>query len=111
MQIWTIGLAEPAGGFIICPSRAFFIARSSEGYQPNGPVDFLLKRNSFYYLVKHERRREAIGFAILALVVIWLRGLLSLKRQGLQEALDFGHRLVGAWRAILRTSNQSGRHQ
>ncbi len=93
------------------PVESILHCQKQEGYQPNGPVDFLLKRNSFYYLVKHERRREAIGFAILALVVIWLRGLLSLKRQGLQEALDFGHRLVGAWRAILRTSNQSGRHQ
>jgi GT2 family glycosyltransferase len=86
------------------PIESIVHRQKREGYQPNGPVDFLLKRNSFYYLVKQGRRREAIGFAFFALVVIWSRGLLTRKWQGLRAALDFGHRLVGAWRAIIRAS-------
>ena len=73
-------------------------------YQPDGPVDFFLKRNSVYYLVKYGRRGEAIGFAILALLVIWWRGLLSFDQRRLRRALDFGHRLVAAWRQIFRNA-------
>jgi len=89
------------------PIDSIIHRQKQEGYQPDGPVDFLLKRNSVYYLVRHGRRGEAIGFAILALLVIWWRGLLSFDLRRLRRAIDFGHRLIAAWREIFRSATTS----
>jgi hypothetical protein len=80
MQIWTIGRGKAGMGRpVSCRSTASSTRQKRRCHQPDGPVDFLLKRNSVYYLVGHGRRGEAIGFAILALLVIWWRGLLQFR--------------------------------
>lgn len=92
-------------GWKVCylPIDSIIHHQKREGYQPDGPVDFLLKRNSVYYLVKNGRWGAAVGFAGLALLVIWGRGLASLDRERWRRSFDFSRRLISAWRSIFRT--------
>lgn len=91
-------------GWQVCylPIDSIVHRQKQDGYQLNGPVDFLLKRNSFYYLFKRGRRIEAIGLGILMLVLIQVRGWIRFNRVSLIEANAACQRLVAAWREILQ---------
>lgn len=90
-------------GWQVCylPIDSIIHQQKRDGYQLNGPVDFLLKRNSFYYLFKLGRRLDAILLGVLILVLVLARGLLRPDRGGLGEAIDFCRRLMADWRQIL----------
>lgn len=75
--------------------------QKSEGYQMTGMVSFLLKRNSVYYLCKIGKRFDAWGYAILSLLLLAVRGMLTLSREGFVEYLEFTERLAIAYRSIL----------
>ncbi|MGH8692822.1 MAG: glycosyltransferase family 2 protein [Burkholderiales bacterium] len=72
-----------------------------EGYHMTGPVSFLLKRNSVYYLCKTGKRVDAWGYATLSLLLLLLRGALTLRRTSAAEYFVFAKRLALAYRAIL----------
>lgn len=78
-----------------------------EGYHATGPVAFLLKRNSIYYLVKTGQRGEALGYALCSLLLmggigLW-RALSRRDLSGAREALRFCQDLSRTTRVILKT--------
>ncbi len=75
-----------------------------EGYHMTGPVSFLLKRNSVYYLCKTGKRMDAWGYAALSLLLLLMRGALTLRREGIAEHFVFAKRLALAYRAVLMRS-------
>ena len=91
-------------GWRVCylPVDSILHLQKRDSYQLNGPVDFLLKRNSFYYLLKQGRRLEAIGLGFLMLAAVQIRGLMSFDRKNLSGAFRFNGRLIAAWREMLR---------
>lgn len=72
-----------------------------EGYQMTSLVSFLLKRNSVYYLNKIGRRTDAWGYAILTLILMATRGVLTFDLDRLKEYIQFCRRLMIAYRQIL----------
>ncbi|HKX30512.1 MAG TPA: glycosyltransferase family 2 protein [Blastocatellia bacterium] len=72
-----------------------------EGYGPTSTVNFLLKRNSVYYLRKIDKIAEAWGYAVISLLLLAGRALLTRDRAGFREHLRFGRRLIRAYRRIL----------
>jgi GT2 family glycosyltransferase len=79
------------------PIESVVHVQKTEGYHMTGPVAFLLKRNSVYYLCKTGRRLEAWGYALCSLALLLLRGLATLRG----EHFSFAKRLGLAYRAIL----------
>ncbi len=72
--------------------------QKAEGYHMTSLVSFLLKRNSVYYLCKIGKRLDAWGYAILSLLVLAARGLLTFK---IREHAVFCRKLAAAYRQIL----------
>lgn len=72
-----------------------------EGYQMTGLASFLLRRNSVYYLCKVGKRLDAWGYATLSLLLLFVRGVLTLNKPGFGEYLQFIGRLAAAYRVIL----------
>ncbi len=72
-----------------------------EGYQMTGLASFLLRRNSVYYLCKAGKRLDAWGYATLSLLLLFVRGVLTLNKPGFGEYLQFIGRLAAAYRVIL----------
>ncbi len=97
-------------GWKVCylPIDSIVHRQKRDGYQPDGPVDFLLKRNSVYYLVKWGRRGESLVLAGLALLVIWWRGGAALDRKRWAATRDFSRRLGRAWWQIWRSGRING---
>ena len=73
-----------------------------EGYNTTGSVNFLLKRNSVYYLHKIGRHLDAWGYALCSLALLGLRAVSPFKRESFREYLQFCRRLVAAYSLILR---------
>ena len=72
-----------------------------EGYHLTGNVNFLLKRNSVYFLCKVGRRLDAWGYALLSLAVSAVRAVSPSRRESFGEHLRFCKRLAAAYRRIL----------
>jgi GT2 family glycosyltransferase len=72
-----------------------------DGYHMTGGVSFLLKRNSVYYLCKTGRRVDAWGYAILSLLLLSARAILTFDRKKLGDYARFCKRLAIAYRQIL----------
>ena len=72
-----------------------------EGYHMTSFVSFLLKRNTVYYLVKIGKRFDAVGYALLSLVIMFGRALSPFKSESTGEYLAFCKRLVAAYKQIL----------
>src|SRR5262249_3013691 len=66
-----------------------------------GMVSFLLKRNSVYYLCKTGKWFDAWGYAALSLLLLAIRGMLTLSRRGFAEYLEFAKRLASSYCVIL----------
>jgi GT2 family glycosyltransferase len=72
-----------------------------EGYQMTGFVSFLLKRNSVYYLRKTGKHVDAWGYAILSLLLLGARAILTFNRERFKEYARFCKKLAIAYRQIL----------
>lgn len=72
-----------------------------EGYHMTSLASFLLKRNSVYFLYKIGKRTDAWGYAILSLLLLAARAILTLNRQGFEEYIHFCRRLAMAYQRIL----------
>jgi hypothetical protein len=90
-------------GWKVCylPIDSVIHRQKTEGYHMTGLVSFLLKRNSVYFLCKIGKRTEAWLYAFLSIALLVVRGLLTLRRDGLTEHMDFVRRLAIAYRVIL----------
>jgi GT2 family glycosyltransferase len=75
--------------------------QKQDGYHMTGQVSFLLKRNSVYYLHKIGRRADAWGYAVLSLLLLGCRAVLTFNKNGFIEYLQFGRRLILAYKQIL----------
>ncbi|MCI0337216.1 MAG: glycosyltransferase family 2 protein [Acidobacteria bacterium] len=75
--------------------------QKQDGYQMTGAVSFLLKRNSVYYLCKIGRRGDAWGYAILSLLLLAVRAVLTFNRNKFIEYAQFCRRLAVAYQQIL----------
>ncbi|MBO0722262.1 MAG: glycosyltransferase family 2 protein, partial [Blastocatellia bacterium] len=75
--------------------------QKQDGYHMTGQVSFFLKRNSVYYLHKIGRRTDAWGYAVLSLLLLALRAILTFKKDGFIEYISFSARLAGAYKQIL----------
>jgi GT2 family glycosyltransferase len=72
-----------------------------EGYHMTGPVSFLLRRNSVYYLCKIGKRLDAWGYATISLTLLITRAFLTLDRNKFKEYMQFCKRLLVAYWWIL----------
>jgi hypothetical protein len=72
-----------------------------EGYHMTGWASFLLKRNSVYYLCKIGKRLDAWAYALLSLLLLIMRGVLTFNVTGLKEYSGFSKKLAAAYRQIL----------
>jgi GT2 family glycosyltransferase len=72
-----------------------------DGYHMTGPASFFLKRNSVYYLHKIGRRTDAWGYAVLSLLLLACRAVLTFNKSGFNEYLQFCRRLAVAYKQIL----------
>lgn len=72
-----------------------------EGYHMTSLVSFLLRRNSVYYLCKIGRDAEAWGYAILSLLLLGARGVITLDRKAFVEYVQFCKRLAAAYLLLL----------
>ncbi len=79
-----------------------------DGYQMTGLVSFLLKRNSVYYLCKIGKRMDAWGYALLSLMVLAVRGILTFNRGLMREYVRFCKRLLSAYLPVLRGRGLDG---
>ncbi len=75
--------------------------QKEEGYHMTSLVSFLLKRNSVYYLCKIGKRADAWGYAILSLLLLASRAVLTLNQDRFREYARFCKRLAIAYRQIL----------
>ncbi|MBO0800020.1 MAG: glycosyltransferase family 2 protein, partial [Blastocatellia bacterium] len=75
--------------------------QKQDGYHMTGQVSFFLKRNSVYYLHKIGRRTDAWGYAVLSLLLLSLRAIMTFKKEGFIEYIRFSARLAGAYKQIL----------
>jgi GT2 family glycosyltransferase len=74
--------------------------QKTDGYHMTSLVSFLLKRNSVYYLCKIGKRLDAWGYAILSLLMLVARGLLTFN---IREHAKFCRKLAAAyWQILLR---------
>jgi GT2 family glycosyltransferase len=72
-----------------------------EGYHMTGFASFLLKRNSVYYLCKIGKHVDAWGFAILSLLLLTARALVTFNLDQSREYARFCKRLAIAYQQIL----------
>jgi GT2 family glycosyltransferase len=75
--------------------------QKQDGYHMTGQVSFFLKRNSVYYLHKIGRRTDAWGYAVLSLLLLACRAVLTFNKRGFIEYLQFCRKLAVAYRQIL----------
>jgi len=75
--------------------------QKEEGYDMTSPVSFLLKRNSVYYLCKIGKRADAWGYAILSLLLLSSRAVLTLNQNRFREYARFCKRLTIAYQQVL----------
>jgi GT2 family glycosyltransferase len=75
--------------------------QKQDGYHMTGQVSFFLKRNSVYYLHKIGRRTDAWGYAVLSLLLLACRAVLTFNKKGFIEYLQFCRRLAVAYKQIL----------
>jgi GT2 family glycosyltransferase len=75
--------------------------QKKDGYHMTGPVSFLLRRNSVYYLCKVGKRLDAWGYAFISLALLTSRGVLTLDRSKFIDYMRFCKRLMAAYRWIL----------
>jgi len=90
------------------PIDSIIHRQKSDGYHMTGMVSFLLRRNSVYYLCKIGKRLDAWGYAIISLVLLTTRGVLTLDRNKFKDYMLFCKKLTAAYRWIL-TNHDSGR--
>jgi GT2 family glycosyltransferase len=83
------------------PIESVIHQQKQEGYQMTGPVSFLLKRNSVYYLYKIGKRFDAWGYAIISLLLLSVRGVLTFDFEGLKDYIGFCRRLATAYWQVL----------
>ncbi len=83
------------------PINSVIHHQKADGYHMTSLVSFLLKRNSVYYLNKIGKTVDAWGYAILSLLMMAARGLLSFNRCSAREHLAFCRKLAAAYRQIL----------
>lgn len=75
--------------------------QKSEGYDMTSLVSFLLRRNSVYYLCKIGKRSEALGYALLSLLLLSARGAATFSYSEAIRYLKFCRRLAASYRQIL----------
>lgn len=75
--------------------------QKTEGYDQTSQVSFLLRRNSVYYLCKFGKRTEAVGYALLSLLLLLARGLATFSVSGAIRYLKFCRKLAASYRQIL----------
>jgi GT2 family glycosyltransferase len=75
--------------------------QKQDGYHMTGQASFFLKRNSVYYLHKIGRRTDAWGYAVLSLLLLACRAVLTFNKRGFIEYLRFCRKLAVAYRQIL----------
>lgn len=75
--------------------------QKQEGYHMTGMVSFLLKRNSVYFLCKTGKRFDAWSYAIISLLLLIIRGVLTFNLKRFIEYLNFSGKLALAYHCIL----------
>jgi GT2 family glycosyltransferase len=72
-----------------------------DGYHITSTVNFLIQRNSVYYLAKIGKRMEAWGYSLLSLALTAVRALLPSRCGSFGDYMQFCRRLMRAYRQIL----------
>lgn len=75
--------------------------QKQEGYHMTGMVSFLLKRNSVYFLCKTGKRFDAWSYAVISLLLLIIRGVLTFNLKRFIEYLSFSGKLALAYDRIL----------
>ncbi|MGE0883046.1 MAG: glycosyltransferase family 2 protein [Blastocatellales bacterium] len=83
------------------PINSVIHHQKADGYHMTSMVSFLLKRNSVYYLSKIGKPADAWGYAIISLLMMAARGVLSFNARSAREHLAFCRKLAVAYRQIL----------
>lgn len=78
---------------VYLPIPGIIHMQKKEGYELTSDVSFLLKRNSVYYLNKYNRKKEAFVFAILTLLLMFIRGIIKFDKR----YFSFCQRLFSAY--------------
>jgi len=85
------------------PVNSIIHDQKEGGYNLTGNVDFLLKRNTVYFLNKIGKRFDSVGFAILSVGLSLIRALIPFNRNGetFGDYIKFTKRLINAYVTIL----------
>lgn len=85
------------------PIDSIIHRQKTEGYDMTGFVSFLLRRNSVYYLCKVGKPAEAVGYAMLSLLLMLARGFVTFQ---LADHLKFCRKLAASYWQILLRKNE-----
>ncbi|MDX2044374.1 MAG: glycosyltransferase family 2 protein [Acidobacteriota bacterium] len=83
------------------PIESVVHRQKSEGYDMTSQVSFLLRRNSVYYLCKVGKRAEAIGYALLSLLLLAARGAATFSYSGATRYWRFCRKVGASYLHIL----------
>jgi hypothetical protein len=86
---------------VYLPIDSLIHRQKHEGYEMTGMVNFLLKRNSVYFLCKTGKSMEAWVYAIISLSLMFARGIATLSYARFVEYLAFTGKLALAYHRIL----------
>jgi len=75
--------------------------QKQEGYHMTGMVNFLLKRNSVYFLCKIGKRFDAWSYAAISLLLLVIQGAFTFNFKGVAEYLSFTRKLAVAYHRVL----------
>ncbi|MBK6798510.1 MAG: glycosyltransferase family 2 protein [Acidobacteria bacterium] len=82
------------------PVDSIIHLRDSNECHPTGRVNFLLKRNSVYYLCRIGKRVDALGYAVLSLALLLIHAASPFKKESAGDYLQFCRRLAASYFAI-----------
>ncbi len=82
------------------PVDSIIHLRDSDECHPTGRVNFLLKRNSVYYLCRIGKRVDALGYAVLSLALLLIQAASPFKKESAGDYLQFCRRLAASYFAI-----------
>ncbi|MFO0945330.1 MAG: glycosyltransferase family 2 protein [Planctomycetota bacterium] len=103
-----------AGGWqrVYLPIDGVVHLQKQSGYERGGKVDFLLKRNTLYFLLKHRKYVQAASYTLATLLLANLHRLASLASRRTESVppfpfmrqlmLCFGLLWLGQWEAAMR---------
>ena len=83
------------------PVDSIIHEQRTDGYHATSTVNFLIKRNSVYYLSKNGRHVDAWGYSLLSLAWMAMQSLIPFQIIRFRDYMQFCRRLMRAYRRIL----------